>query len=72
MERFYFAYNWGWLRWERWKDRPRAYRFTAKMSYVSLSDYPSGGGENWRMIDCRMWTNIQSENGERTAQIGWP
>jgi hypothetical protein len=37
-----------------------------------VSGYPSGGGKNWRMIDCRMWTNIQSGNGERAAQIGWP
>jgi hypothetical protein len=67
MDRFYFAYNWGWLRWERWEKTGRLPAdLPQRCPYVSLSHYPSGGGEN------RMWTNIRSENGERTAQIGWP
>jgi hypothetical protein len=71
MERFYFGYNWGWLRWERWeKTGPVPTDLPQRRPYVSLSDYPSGGGENWRMIDCRMWANIRPENGERTAQVG--
>ena len=73
MERFYYGYDWGWLRWERWEkkgvppsDLPR------RCPEVPLSGYPSGGGDGWRMKDCRMWTNIHSEDGERTSQIGWP
>jgi len=32
MERFYYGYNWGWLRWERWeKTGTPALRFTAEM-----------------------------------------
>ena len=60
MERFYFSYNWVWLRWERReKTGPVPTNLPQRCPYVSLSDYPSGGGENWRMIDCRMWTNIR-------------
>jgi hypothetical protein len=73
MERFYYGYNWGWLRWERWeKTGTPASDLPQRCPYVSLSEYPSGGGENWRMVDCRMWTNILPENGDSTAQIGWP
>ena len=73
MERFYYGYNWGWLRWERWekKGTPPS-DLPQRCPYVSLSGYPSGGGENWRMVDCRMWTNIRIEDGDSTAQIGWP
>jgi len=73
MERFYYGYDWGWLRWERWEktgvppsDLPQ------RCPEVPLRGYPSGGGDGWRMIDCRMWTNILPEDGERTSQIGWP
>src|SRR6516225_8133491 len=71
MERFYFGYNWGWLRWETWEKTVSAPSdLSERCPYVWLSDFPSGGGEIWRMVDCRMWTNILSENGESTAQIG--
>ena len=71
MERFYFGYNWGWLRWETWEKTVSAPSdLSERCPYVWLSDFPSVGGEIWRMVDCRMWTNILSENGESTAQIG--
>src|SRR5580693_8111345 len=31
-----------------------ALRYTSEMPLVSLREYPSGGGENWRMVDCQM------------------
>jgi hypothetical protein len=73
MEPCYFSYNWGWLRWEHWEetgDPPSD--IPQRCPPISLSAYPSGGGENWRMMDCRMWTNILPENGERSVQTGWP
>ena len=46
MERFYFGYNWGWLRWERWeKTGPVPTDLPQRCPYVSLSDYPSGGAK---------------------------
>jgi hypothetical protein len=73
MERFYYGYHWGWLSWERWeKTGTPPSDIPQRCPYVSLREYPSGGGENWRMVDCRMWTNILLENGDRTAQVGWP
>src|SRR6516165_8188200 len=68
MDRFYYSYSWGWLRrahWEKTGTPPSD--LPQRCPYVSLSEYPSGGGEDWRMVDCRMWTNIRAENGERIA-----
>jgi hypothetical protein len=58
MERFYYGYNWGWLSWELgalgkdWYPAPSD--IPQRCPYVSLREYPSGGGENWWMVDCRM------------------
>jgi hypothetical protein len=71
-ERFYYGYNWGWLAGsvgKRLVTRPPIY---LRSPCVSFSEYPSGGGENCRMLDCRMWTHIVPENADRTAQVGWP
>jgi hypothetical protein len=38
---------------------------------ISLSRNPSGSGDNCQAVDCRSWTNILTENGERIVHIGW-
>ena len=55
MERFYHGHKWGWLRWERWeKTGTPPSDLIKRCPYVWLSEYPSGGGRNWRMVDCGM------------------
>jgi len=61
MERFYFARGLGKVRWESWSTEDRwaaqaaNFASSGRCPAVADSAAPAGG---WRMIDCRMWTNI--------------
>jgi hypothetical protein len=61
MERFYFAKGLGKVRWEswsaddKWESQAQKFASSGRCTAVSDSTAPTTG---WRMIDCRMWTNI--------------
>lgn len=78
LERFYLAKDLGMARWERWQARPSVQE-GAQADYIATSgrcpalamSVPPAPG--WRMIDCRMWTNIVPATGGWTAdRFGWP
>jgi hypothetical protein len=78
MERFYFARGMGKVRWEAWsKDDQKssqAEAFAGSGRCAALPDAtPPDTG--WRILDCRMWTNIVSDPGRsswRVRDFGWP
>jgi hypothetical protein len=78
MERFYFARGLGKVRWESWstddKWATQAANFAASGRCAAVADsVPPAAG--WRMIDCRMWTNIvidATPPGWRVRDFNWP
>ncbi len=78
MERFYYARGFGKLRWESW-DTDRAKAAQAELFSRSERCAPLSGstppGDAWKMIDCRMWTNIVSDPTRpnwRVREFNWP
>lgn len=66
LERFFLAQGLGLVRWERWAnaniDRRRSVFKTEQMlahtaRCPKLADYDAPA-ENWRLVDCRMWTTL--------------
>jgi hypothetical protein len=78
LERFYYARGLGKLRWEAWVTDPakasQAESFARSGRCIELADSgPPASG--WRMVDCRMWTNIvvdRSHAGWRVRDFNWP
>jgi hypothetical protein len=71
LERFFFARDLGFVRWERWEDRAtstqpaieeRAARLAGNRTCppLALSDPP---GPSWAMVACRTWTNLVRATG---------
>jgi hypothetical protein len=78
LERFYYARGLGKVRWEAWSNDDRksaqadAFARTSRCAALPDATPPDTG---WRMVDCRMWTNIvsnQSEPSWRVRDFGWP
>jgi len=77
LERFYFARHLGKLRWEAWSKKPdQASQAEALAHSGRCADLPDSTppGIGWRMIDCRMWTNIvrSTQPNWRVRDFGWP
>ena len=78
MERFYYARGLGKVRWEAWSKDDRkssqAEDFARSGRCAALADAtPPDVG--WRMLDCRMWTNIVSDPSQpawRVRDFAWP
>lgn len=69
MERMYMTRELGWTRWEAWANladpknnvermTQRAAEF-ARTGRCDVSEGAPPGSGNWKMIDCREWTNLQ-------------
>jgi hypothetical protein len=78
MERFYYARGLGKVRWESWSidDKWAAQAATlagsGRCAAIADSAAPALG---WRMIDCRMWTNIVMDTappGWKVRDFNWP
>lgn len=75
LERFFFARNLGWIRWERWENvavhndptiaqRAQALATSDRCPPVDYSDSP---GAKWIQVGCRNWTTIVRNTTHRTA-----
>jgi hypothetical protein len=76
MERFYFAYDLGKIRWEAWStgldtaSQPASLATSGRCPALPEGAAP---GPGWRMADCRTWTNIVAAPGTwRVREFGWP
>jgi len=77
LERFYYARRLGKLRWEAWSRKPDlAPQADAFARSGRCAELPDGTPPDaaWRMIDCRMWTNIvrSTQANWRVRDFGWP
>jgi hypothetical protein len=76
LERFYYAYDLGKIRWEAWSTGPdKASQGASLAASGRCPAFPEGAapGPGWRMVDCRTWTNIVGEPGTwRVREFGWP
>jgi hypothetical protein len=78
LERFYYVRGFGKLRWEAWvTDAAKASQAetlarSGRCAALTDSGAPADG---WRMVDCRMWTNIVADPthaGWRVRDFNWP
>jgi hypothetical protein len=85
LERFFFARNLGWLRWERWQNvnfrSPDVPPATAIRDAQTLAvagrcptvAYSTSPGPGWYQIDCRTWTTITKVTGPwSVSDYRWP
>ena len=80
LERFFFARNLGWVRWERWENRAvhndptiarRAQALVASDRCPPV-DYSNSPGSEWMQVDCRNWTTIVRNTTHRTvSDLHW-
>ncbi|HWB47710.1 MAG TPA: hypothetical protein VG651_01255 [Stellaceae bacterium] len=78
LERFYYAQGFGKLRWEAWVTDSG--KFTQADTLARSGRCPglidgTAPAAGWRMVDCRMWTNIVADParaGWRVRDFGWP
>jgi hypothetical protein len=70
MERFWFARDFGQIRWEAWsKSLPNA-DLGQRCPHVAGSDSPGSG---WNLADCHTWTNFKwLSPGWTVDTFGWP
>jgi hypothetical protein len=77
MEREFYAFGWGALRWEAWRSDASTVSqdLTERMPEINWSLDPPG----FHMVDGRMWTNLISVDDRRlqgavksVADFGWP
>jgi hypothetical protein len=85
LERFFFARNLGWVRWERWEnlsnpaiaarravDSGLAQNLVASRRCPAVSD-STAPGPGWYEIDCRTWTTIVRVSKPWTVRdYRWP
>jgi hypothetical protein len=79
MERFYFAYGYGWIRWEAWTTNTATPQDTDLLGrcpgvYIDGGPWPvAEPAPHWRQIACRSWTNIIYDgDGKKTiGGIRW-
>jgi hypothetical protein len=79
MERFYFAYGYGWIRWEAWTTNTATPQDTDLLGrcpgvYIDGGPWPvAEPAPHWRQIACRSWTNIIYDgDGKKTiGGISW-
>ena len=78
LERFYYVRGFGKLRWEAWvtdatkASQAEALARSGRCAALADSGPPAAG---WRMVDCRMWTNIvvdPTHAGWRVRDFNWP
>jgi hypothetical protein len=78
MERFYYAQDFGKVRWEAWSTdtgnsaKSEALSQSGRCARLADGAPPDAG---WMMIDCRMWTNIvidPARTGWRVRDFNWP
>jgi hypothetical protein len=78
LERFYYVRGFGKLRWEAWVTDPakasqaETLAHSGRCAALADSGPPADG---WRMVDCRMWTNIvvdPTHAGWRVRDFNWP
>jgi hypothetical protein len=75
LERFFFARNLGWVRWERWENRAVHNDPTIAQRAQALAtsdrcppvDYSNSPGPNWIQVGCRNWTTIVRNTTHRTV-----
>ncbi len=81
LERFYFARDFGLLRWERWADfaiskQPDIGRMAdliAASGRCQAARYSEPPGPHWHMIDCRSWTMLVEQQANWSVDMyRWP
>ncbi|HLK81700.1 MAG TPA: hypothetical protein VKT99_09430 [Xanthobacteraceae bacterium] len=81
LERFYFARDFGLLRWERWENLAISLQpgigemadLIAASGRCRALRYSEPPGPHWRMIDCRSWTMLVEQQANWSVDMyGWP
>jgi hypothetical protein len=80
MERDYFAYGYGWIRWEAWTTNTLATRDPDLLGrcpgvYIKNGPWPlAEPAAGWVQTACRSWTNIIWDGDGKTTVggISWP
>ncbi|HYZ34056.1 MAG TPA: hypothetical protein VE684_17430 [Crenalkalicoccus sp.] len=81
LERTVFARGLGVIRWERWenperstqKDIPQRAAIISDSSRCPAEDLSVAPGTQWRLVDCRLWTNfVRAAPGAPLQALPWP
>jgi hypothetical protein len=81
LERFYLGRGLGKYRWERWEDLTKTRRADAADVAESFARsgrcpnlaYSNAPGPNWKLVDCRTWTNlVQLTEPWSASKLQWP
>ena len=81
LERFVLARGLGLVRWERWENfslsrlalREQMAETIARQGRCPALEFSAAPAENWRMVDCRFWTNmVRATAAAPLRALDWP